>query len=318
MVRRLQEDLRAVAGGFPKRVVRQVDLSGLPANTPELRLSVLLDQHRELREERLKDETKRKQASAALLISGLQQRLLSSVEAFARTLRVHRRTVQRHLDATGKEQTRPNSHAGMPSLFTENIDNDDDRATLSEEELQAEEEGQIEVATVDTTPARPHFFAREKQLLDEMTEVAEAARSLPDARVRKLVDWIRRPTRVFRNLTMSKARKITRLAHPPPGFPVPEIDADRLLGDIRALIEAAREQTARAVNSALVGLYWHIGKRIREDILHEQQAGYGEQIVSALSKQLTAEYGRGYSKPNLSRMMRLAEAFQDRWRCSTP
>jgi hypothetical protein len=99
---------------------------------------------------------------------------------------------------------------------------------------------------------------------------------------------------------------------------VPEIDADRLLGDIRALIEAAREQTARAVNSALVGLYWHIGKRIREDILHEQRAGYGEQIVSALSKQLTAEYGRGYSKPNLSRMMRLAEAFQDRGRCSTP
>jgi SNF2 family DNA or RNA helicase len=42
MVRRLKEDLRAVAGGFPKRVVRQIDLSGLPANTPELRLSVLL------------------------------------------------------------------------------------------------------------------------------------------------------------------------------------------------------------------------------------------------------------------------------------
>ena len=191
MVRRLKEDLRAVAGGFPKRVVRQIDLSGLPANTPELHLSVLLDQYRELREERLKGETKRKQASAALLISGLQQRLLSSVEAFARTLRVHRRTVQRQLDATGKEQTRPNSHAGMPSLFAEGIDNDDDRATLSEEEIQAEEEAQIEAVTLDTTPARSHSFAREKQLLDEMTEIAEAARGIPDARVRKLVDWIR-------------------------------------------------------------------------------------------------------------------------------
>ena len=190
MVRRLKEDLRAVAGGFPRRVVRQIDLSGLPANTPELRLSVLLDQYRELREERLKDETKRKQASAALLISGLQQRLLSSVEAFA-TLRVHRRTVQRQLDATGKEQTRPNSHAGMPSLFAEGVDNDDDRATLSEEELQAEEEAQIEAVTLDTTPTRTHSFAREKQLLDEMTEIAEAARGLADARVRKLVDWIR-------------------------------------------------------------------------------------------------------------------------------
>src|SRR2546427_3146935 len=42
---------------------------------------------------RLRGETKRKQAAAGLLISGLQQRLLSSIEAFARTLRVHRQTV---------------------------------------------------------------------------------------------------------------------------------------------------------------------------------------------------------------------------------
>jgi superfamily II DNA/RNA helicase len=191
MVRRLKEDLRAVAGGFPRRVIRQIDLGGLPAETPELRLSVLLDQYRELREERLKGETKRKQASAALLISGLQQRLLSSVEAFARTLRVHRRTVQRHWDAAGDGQNRSKGHAGDPSLFAEGIDNDDDRATLSEEELQAEEEAQIEAATLYTTPARPDAFARERQLLDEMTEIAEASKGLPDARVRKLVDWIR-------------------------------------------------------------------------------------------------------------------------------
>jgi superfamily II DNA or RNA helicase len=191
MVRRLKEDLRAVAGGFPRRVVRQIDLSGLAADTPELRLSVLLDQYRELREERLKDESKRKQATAALLISGLQQRLLSSVEAFARTLRVHRRTVQRQRDAAGSAQPRPNHHPGEPNLFAEGIDNDDDRATLSEKELQAEEEAQIEAATLDTTAARPDAVARETQLLDEMTEVAEAAKALPDARVRRLVDWIR-------------------------------------------------------------------------------------------------------------------------------
>jgi predicted nuclease of restriction endonuclease-like (RecB) superfamily len=84
-----------------------------------------------------------------------------------------------------------------------------------------------------------------------------------------------------------------------------------LLGDIRSLIESAREQTARAVNSALVGLYWHIGKRIREDVLHEQRAGYGEEIVSTLSKQLTAEYGRGFDRRNLFHMVRFAEAFPD-------
>jgi predicted nuclease of restriction endonuclease-like (RecB) superfamily len=92
---------------------------------------------------------------------------------------------------------------------------------------------------------------------------------------------------------------------------MPAMVADRLLGDIRALIEAAREQAAQAVNSGMVGLYWSIGKRIRKDVLQEKRAAYGKAIISTLSNQLIAEYGRGYSKPNLSRMMWLAEAFPD-------
>jgi len=191
MVRRLKEDLRAVAGGFPKRVVRQIDLAGLPPTTPELRLSVLLDQYRELREGRLQSESRRKQATAALLISGLQQRLLSSVEAFARTLRVHRRTVERHWQAAKEVRPEPEETNATPLLFAEGVDNDDDRATLSEDELQAEEDTQIEAATRETTSAGNDAYAREKELLDQMTEVAEAARGLPDARVRQLVDWIR-------------------------------------------------------------------------------------------------------------------------------
>ncbi len=50
------------------------------------------------------------------------------------------------------------------------------------------------------------------------------------------------------------------------------------------------------MNSALVGLYWHIGKRIRQDILQEKRAEYGEAIVQTLSAQLTAEYGRGFGR----------------------
>ena len=191
MVRRLKEDLRKVQGGFPERIPRQIDLGGLPPDTPELQLSVLLDQYRELREERFKGETSRKQAAAALLISGLQQRLLSSVEAFARTLRVHRRTVEKQWGAAEGAQTPPNGYVGELYLLGEGIDNDDDRATLSEEELQAEEDAQVEAATRETTGGRADALAREKRLLDEMTEVAEAARHRPDARIVYLVDWIR-------------------------------------------------------------------------------------------------------------------------------
>jgi hypothetical protein len=61
----------------------------------------------------------------------------------------------------------------------------------------------------------------------------------------------------------------------------------------------------------MVALYWQIGKCIREDVLHEQRAEYGEQIVQTLSGQLTAEFGRGFSRQNLFRMLRFAEVFPD-------
>ena len=111
---------------------------------------------------------------------------------------------------------------------------------------------------------------------------------------------------------MPKARKITKSTLPSTPAPiVPEVAADRLLGDIRGLIEAAREQTARAVNSALVGLNWQIGTRIREDVLRKKRAEYGAEIVSALGRQLTQEYGRGFSEKSLWHMMRFAEVFPD-------
>ncbi|MFO0223251.1 MAG: YhcG family protein [Planctomyces sp.] len=84
-----------------------------------------------------------------------------------------------------------------------------------------------------------------------------------------------------------------------------------LLGDIRTLIEAAREQTARAVNSTLVIMYWQIGRRIRQDVLGNERAEYGKQIVDALSRQLTEEFGRGFSRANLFHMVRFAEVFPD-------
>jgi predicted nuclease of restriction endonuclease-like (RecB) superfamily len=86
---------------------------------------------------------------------------------------------------------------------------------------------------------------------------------------------------------------------------------DRLLADVRQLIESMRQGVARAVNASIVALYWHIGKRVRDDVLHQRRAEYGKQIVVTLSKQLTTEYGRGYSESSLSRMMRLAEVFPD-------
>jgi len=84
-----------------------------------------------------------------------------------------------------------------------------------------------------------------------------------------------------------------------------------LVTDLRQIIHSAREQVARAVDSGLVLLYWSIGHRIRKDILKDKRAEYGQEIVSALGRQLTSEFGRGFARTNLFNMTRFAEEFPD-------
>ena len=73
-----------------------------------------------------------------------------------------------------------------------------------------------------------------------------------------------------------------------------------LIGGIAELLEAARRTAARSVNALMTVTYWEIGRRIVE---FEQQgaarAGYGEQILSKLSQDLTARFGRGFGRRNL-------------------
>jgi hypothetical protein len=65
-----------------------------------------------------------------------------------------------------------------------------------------------------------------------------------------------------------------------------------LLDELRGLIQGTRERVARTVNSELVMLYWTIGRRIRQQVLGAERAKYGDEIVSTLSRQLSAEFGR--------------------------
>ena len=99
--------------------------------------------------------------------------------------------------------------------------------------------------------------------------------------------------------------------HDLPGENTPALAgvSDALFQDVRQLIEAAQQQMAQAVNSALTLLQWNIGNRIRRDILGQERAEYGEQVVDNLARQLTREYGRGYEPKTLRRMIQFAEVF---------
>ncbi len=81
--------------------------------------------------------------------------------------------------------------------------------------------------------------------------------------------------------------------------------------DIGRMIENARAQVAQTANAALTTLYWQIGTRIRQDVLQEQRAEYGAEIVATLGRQLDTRFGRGFGEKALRHMLRFAEAFPD-------
>jgi predicted nuclease of restriction endonuclease-like (RecB) superfamily len=58
-------------------------------------------------------------------------------------------------------------------------------------------------------------------------------------------------------------------------------------------------------------LYWQIGRRINQEVLKEQRAEYGRQIVVSLARQLETEYGKGWSEKQLRHCLRFAETFPD-------
>ena len=65
-----------------------------------------------------------------------------------------------------------------------------------------------------------------------------------------------------------------------------------LIQDLRQIIEQARGRVAATANYELTMMYWHIGERINREVLDNQRAEYGKQIVAQVARQLQEEYGR--------------------------
>ncbi len=87
---------------------------------------------------------------------------------------------------------------------------------------------------------------------------------------------------------------------------------NKILEDIRSLIEQTRQKVAATVNAGMTLMYWHIGERINREVLGGERAAYGKQIVATLSQELTKEYGGSqFSVKNLNRMRLFAERFSD-------
>lgn len=75
--------------------------------------------------------------------------------------------------------------------------------------------------------------------------------------------------------------------------------------EIKSILTEAQAQVARAVNTVMVHAYWNIGRLIVENEQQgERRAEYGAQLIAQLSRQLTLDFGKGFTQANL-RYMRL-------------
>jgi superfamily II DNA or RNA helicase len=164
MVRRLKSDLRSLdgAGSFPERKVVRVDVGS--ATCPEVRLSELLAEYTEL--------AAPKKGRGRFPFVSLQKRLLSSVEAFARTLEKHAKGVY---------------EKGRGPLEGEGDQDDDEAETVDDDALV----DRLDEATFAASLGVGTVEGRARELLEELRRVADRSRGKPCEKARAFVAWVR-------------------------------------------------------------------------------------------------------------------------------
>ena len=90
-----------------------------------------------------------------------------------------------------------------------------------------------------------------------------------------------------------------------------KLEHNQLFVSIKELIEQSKLQVAVAVNATLTTLYWKVGHHINKQVLQNERAEYGKQIIITLSQQLSNDYGSGWSEKQLRQCMQFAAVFED-------
>ena len=93
--------------------------------------------------------------------------------------------------------------------------------------------------------------------------------------------------------------------------------SNNYISEIKKILKNARQKAYTAVNSAMVEAYWEIGRRIVEEEQNgKERAEYGKEILQNLSKELTEEFGKGYSYRTLREIRQFYLMFSDfeKWR----
>ncbi len=95
-----------------------------------------------------------------------------------------------------------------------------------------------------------------------------------------------------------------------PQLPISQESLPTLISQLRGLIESARKQALRAVDSIQVRTCWEIGRHIVEfEQRGQDRASYGARLIPKLAESLTAEFGKGFDERNLRHMRAFFQGF---------
>ena len=92
-----------------------------------------------------------------------------------------------------------------------------------------------------------------------------------------------------------------------------------LMTDLRQIIDEARIHVASTANYELTMMYWHIGERINRDVLGNERATYGKQIIATVSRQLQTWYGsKGFEERTITGVKIVLDSFPDYYDTERP
>ena len=88
-------------------------------------------------------------------------------------------------------------------------------------------------------------------------------------------------------------------------------DVESVFSDISTMIYTAKNEVMMRVNTSVISLYWNIGKKLSDEVLQGKKAEYGKNIIGDLSERLTAEYGKGFEKSSVFKMVKFYQEFPE-------
>ncbi len=89
-------------------------------------------------------------------------------------------------------------------------------------------------------------------------------------------------------------------------------DSDELYSKIAFLITTRKTAAFHAVNTSMVCLYWEIGEMICCDVLNHAKADYGKRVINEVSDKLVREYGKGFNRASVFRMVQFYRSFPNK------